>query len=304
MRELIKLREGIREIYAKYSVFVDPIFKFIIAVSTYMIINSKIGNMALLKNPLIILLASLLNAILPANAIIIFACAFSIMHMYVESVFAAAIVFLAFMLIYLLYFRFAPKDALIVLLTPISFALHVPYAMPVCAGIGGDIFSSVSVAAGVFSWYLISYCSSVSLDMEGADVESMAGTLRTFIEGLVVNRNMLLVVIAFALTAALVSVLKRFSFDHSRDTAIVGGAAFNMLFILIGGFAAKLNISVINLVIGTIVAIPLALILNFFLFAVDYAKTENLQFEDDEYYYYVKAVPKLTAGYEDENKLS
>ena len=25
---------------------------------------------------------------------------------------------------------------------------------------------------------------------------------------------------------------------------------------------------------------------------LDYARTENVQFEDDEYYYYVKAVPK------------
>ena len=31
-----------------------------------------------------------------------------------------------------------------------------------------------------------------------------------------------------------------------------------------------------------------------FFFSVDYSRSENLQFEDDEYYYYVKAVPKLS----------
>ena len=35
------------------------------------------------------------------------------------------------------------------------------------------------------------------------------------------------------------------------------------------------------------------LLLQDFCFALDYKKTEYLQFEDDEYYYYVKAVPKL-----------
>ena len=30
-----------------------------------------------------------------------------------------------------------------------------------------------------------------------------------------------------------------------------------------------------------------------FFFSVDYSRTENVQFEDDEYYYYVKAVPKV-----------
>ena len=31
-------------------------------------------------------------------------------------------------------------------------------------------------------------------------------------------------------------------------------------------------------------------------FAVDYTRTEYLQYEDDDYYYYVKAVPKLTVS--------
>jgi len=34
--------------------------------------------------------------------------------------------------------------------------------------------------------------------------------------------------------------------------------------------------------------------LQFFVFNVDYSRTELVQFEDDEYYYYVKAVPKIT----------
>ena len=33
--------------------------------------------------------------------------------------------------------------------------------------------------------------------------------------------------------------------------------------------------------------------LELFLFSVDYARSERLQFEDDEYYYYVKAIPKV-----------
>ena len=31
---------------------------------------------------------------------------------------------------------------------------------------------------------------------------------------------------------------------------------------------------------------------NFFFFSVDYTCTEYVQFEDDDYYYYVKAVPR------------
>jgi len=45
---------------------------------------------------------------------------------------------------------------------------------------------------------------------------------------------------------------------------------------------------------GTLLSVVLAFIFQFFVFAVDYSRTEFLQFQDDEYYYYVKAVPKLT----------
>jgi len=34
----------------------------------------------------------------------------------------------------------------------------------------------------------------------------------------------------------------------------------------------------------------------FFKFNLDYSRTEKVQFEDDEYYYYVKAVPKMTVA--------
>ena len=37
----------------------------------------------------------------------------------------------------------------------------------------------------------------------------------------------------------------------------------------------------------------LAQIVRFFIFNVDYLRIENVQFEDEDYYYYVKAVPKV-----------
>ena len=35
------------------------------------------------------------------------------------------------------------------------------------------------------------------------------------------------------------------------------------------------------------------------MFSVDYTRTEYLQFDDDEYYYYVKAVPKMKVAVEE-----
>ncbi|MBQ5869094.1 MAG: ABC transporter permease, partial [Lachnospiraceae bacterium] len=45
-----------------------------------------------------------------------------------------------------------------------------------------------------------------------------------------------------------------------------------------------------------VIAVLAALIYQFFVFAVDYTRTEYLQYEDDEYHYYVKAVPKIAVS--------
>ena len=57
---------------------------------------------------------------------------------------------------------------------------------------------------------------------------------------------------------------------------------------------SRTNFPVVSMVIGIAVSVLLSLVLEFFLFSVDYNRTEYVQFEDDDYYYYVKAVPKLT----------
>ena len=40
------------------------------------------------------------------------------------------------------------------------------------------------------------------------------------------------------------------------------------------------------------ISLLIAFILQFLFMNLDYARTERVQFEDDDYYYYVKAVPK------------
>ena len=42
--------------------------------------------------------------------------------------------------------------------------------------------------------------------------------------------------------------------------------------------------------------IVVGLIMELFLFAVDYSRTERFEYEDDEYHYYVKAIPKLSVA--------
>ena len=56
------------------------------------------------------------------------------------------------------------------------------------------------------------------------------------------------------------------------------------------------GIAIPRLLIGAVLAVAFSFIIISFVIGVDYNRTEQVQFEDDEYYYYVKAVPKITIG--------
>ena len=84
--------------------------------------------------------------------------------------------------------------------------------------------------------------------------------------------------------------------DYSWIIAIVAGTIAQLSVIFIGDIVADVSVSVIRLLMGILVSLLIAGIYTFFVFAVDYSRTEYVQFEDDDYYYYVKAVPKLTVS--------
>ena len=67
-----------------------------------------------------------------------------------------------------------------------------------------------------------------------------------------------------------------------------------MLFI--GDFVFGVSVNAMHLILGMAFSALLAVIFNFFWFSVDYTRTEYVQFEDDDYYYYVKAVPKMAVS--------
>ena len=107
---------------------------------------------------------------------------------------------------------------------------------------------------------------------------------------------MLVVVAAFTITIVVVYFIRRLSVDYAWTIAIITGALVNILFLLFGDLLFNTNVSILGLIIGSVIAALLVKVLEFMVFNVDYSRTEMVRFEDDEYYYYVKAVPKNTVA--------
>ena len=296
MANLLLVRNQLKEFYAKYEVFITPALRFLLALITYTVINKNIGYMEALDSPVPVIVISLVNSILPVNAIMVFAAGLTVLHLYKLSLVCAGVVLILFVLLFLMYFRFSPKDGLGVLLTPLACALNIPATVPLVSGLRGNILSSVSVACGAIVYYTIGYVKDNNASLAGADIESAVNQVRVLVNGIIGNRSMRVTVAAFMVTVIVVYLIRRLSINYSRIIALATGSIVNVIIFLAGDFIYDLQMNLIFLLLGAIVSFAIAYAIEFFFLAVDYTRTEYLQFEDDEYYYYVKAVPKLSVS--------
>ncbi len=296
MTSLLVAKQYLKKFYGKFEVYLIPLIKFLLALTSLKLINGSLGFMERINSSTVVLVVALMCSFMPMNFIVIAAAAFVLLHVYVLSLECTVVVLAAFLLMFLLYFRFSPRDTAVVLLTPICFILRIPYVMPIALGLLGTPVSAVSVACGTVAYYLLSYVSGSAATLVSMEGEEMTAKFRFIIDGMLNNREMVVTVAAFAVTITLVYLIRRLSIDYSWTIAIVAGALVNVMVLLIGDLMFDTNVAIGGVIGGTIVSALVVLVIQFFAFHVDYSRTEKVQFEDDEYYYYVKAVPKVTVA--------
>ncbi len=294
MTQLLVIREQLKKICGKYEVYLIPVGKFLTALITFLIINGNIGYMEKVAKFPIALILALLCSFLPLNFIIICSAFLSLVHVYALSMECALILGIIYLLMFLLYFRFSPKDTFVVILTPICCVLQIPYAIPLSLGLVGTPASVVSVSCGVVVYHILRYIKESANALSALDADGMMAKFKYLIDGILGNKEMFVMVIAFAVTVILVYIIRRMNIDYAWTIAIIVGGLADILILLIGDLMYTTNIPIIGVILGSVLAFGVVKVLQFFVFNVDYARTERVQFEDDEYYYFVKAVPKIT----------
>lgn len=296
MTALLELRENLKKIYSRNEAFILPVIKFLLSFIVLSIINGKMGYMTKLDNMAIVLIVSLLCSFLPTGFMAFFAMMFAVLHMYALSIETAAVGLVVFLLLYLLFLRFTAKEALVVVLTPVLCMLKLPYVMPVAMGLIGTPASCVSVGCGVVVYYLLQTVITNAPTINSMGAEEATAKLRLLIDGMLGNKAMLVTIAAFAITVIVVYLIRRMSVDHSWTIAMVAGVMIEVMILLVGDLMYDTNLSIVSALLGAVVTLIACKIIEFFLFCLDYSRTEKVQFEDDEYYYYVKAVPKMTVA--------
>ena len=296
MTNLLVMKECLKSIYGKYEVYITPLGKFFLSLITFIMINGKLGYMTKIDSLAVVLITALLCSFLPMNFMVVMAALFILLHLYALSLECAVVVLAIILIMFLLYFRFAPRDTVAVLLTPLCCMLKVPFVVPISMGLVGTPSSAVSVGCGVMIYSILQYISESVTTLNTMDAENAVQKYRYVVDGLLNNKTMLVTLVAFVAVVFVVYFVRRLRVDHAWTIAMVAGALAGVIILLTGDLKYDTNISIVQTLIGAVISLAIVKILEFFVFNVDYSRTEYVQFEDDEYYYYVKAVPKITVA--------
>ena len=162
--------------------------------------------------------------------------------------------------------------AFVVLLTPIAFVLKIPFLVPIVCALIYTPVSLVPMSCGTVVFYMVEYLKKTSSASKASGSKAMLSEIIGFF---------------------VVYTIRRRELDHAWKIGIIAGAIADVVVTAMGSIALGVEISYGSLIFGNILAVIVGMILELFLFSVDYARSERLQFEDDEYYYYVKAIPKV-----------
>ncbi|SES79340.1 hypothetical protein [[Clostridium] polysaccharolyticum] len=293
MTNLLEFKEKLNHFYAKYGRFIWPVFKFIIAFIVFTLINQNIGYDQRLNNGLAVMALSIVGAFLPSTVLVLMAALFTAVHVYYVSVALSVILIMLFLILYFLCIRFMKNSGYVVLAVPILYLLKVPFAVPILLGLIAGPLSIIPMSCGIIVYYLFKIIKGANLVANGTSVEDILGVYKYVVDHVISNKEMILVIIVFGVTLLLTYFIRNLSIDYAFHFAILVGALANVLAFLIGGLILTVAMNLTFIIAGSAVSGVIVLIIQFFRLNLDYSTVEFTQFEDDDYYYYVKAVPKV-----------
>lgn len=299
MKEIYKLKEDLLELYRNIGLPLIIVSRIAIALVTVMLINQRVGAMEALRGLIVMFGVSIIAGIVPVSLGTVILMCFTLGHLWAVSYVAATMVAIILTILFILGKLFSPQETYLFVASFIMCLMGGIYAVPLVLAMLGSVMGVVPMLGGVVWFGMITMIG----DMKEALVESsITDGIFIVLEGIMNNTTLLLTLLALALSYVIATVMKSMSFNESWKCGLISAAAANIVVMVMGWMVTLVSVPYMSLLVGTLAGAILGLIIEIFVHNVDYRGAETLRFEDDEYFYYVKAIPKKDPPRELEDK--
>lgn len=297
------LRENLIQFYKRQEFLLLSVFRFAVSLAVLLLLRGHLGIHgpagAALNSTLLNVILALVCSLLPTGFSAGIIGLVLVWDLYRLSLEATAICAALILVCLLVYFRFSPRDTMILLLMPVAYALNLHYLVPLLAGLMFGPGAAVAILFGLlFTKYVLLVEGSLPVLAAPAGGLALTGerliaNFRLLVDGMVNDKSLVILAAALAAAAIAVCFTRRLAIEYAWVIAITVGCILELIILLAGDMRYGTEIDLAHVFLGIVISFMLAQIVRFFTFNVDYLRIENVQFEDEDYYYYVKAVPKV-----------
>ncbi len=306
MKQILFIRETIIKYFKRYEIIILFTLKFLLGVSIFTVINN-IGYPIDLFNIVVepayvfpyILLMSILFSVLPVTL------SYGLIILNIGIQVSSSIGVATFVMIFLLcilffYIRLAPKESILILAVFFGYYFKIPYLVPIIAGLYFSLTSIIPITIGIIIWDFIPLFSTLlkqtnENNIAIIDIPSTIMELYSIIyNSAKANEAWIYTAFIFAVVVFVVYAISHISIDYSKEMAICSGAIVCIFSFVIATMALGVDVEIAEIVIFSIISAALAIVIKFFDIVLDYSRVERVQFEDEQNYYYVKIIPKVS----------
>ena len=293
MNKVLELKTKAIEFVERNEAFAKAIARLAVMMVAFLMVYFNLGFYSKMHIIVVPIVLALVCAILPFSVGILILSLYVLLNLYGLGLEVTMVGAALMVLCYLLYLRFAPKKSYLVVLSSVLWSLRIPYVAPVAVGLRSNPGNVVAVLMGTVMYYFlrgVHVNSTVFVNSGSANAASM---LNVALKQVIGNTQMWVVLVAFLVTAVVVYSIRRKSIRNAWRAAIYIGTMLQVILILGGKLLLGDYSGIVGFIVGTIVSLGIEIGFEFIMCHLDYSRVERAQFEDDYYYYYVKAVPKV-----------
>lgn len=293
LTKLLEFRGWARRLFQRYQLIIEPVFRFVISYLAFHTINTALAYNTTVAKPVIELGLAAVGAFLPPVVLILLCAVIAMVQVYSASPILAALVLVIFAVLYCFIARFSGKYGYAVVAVPILFVFKIPYLVPLLLGMIATPMAIFPTISGVIVYYVFQVIEEAAMRQ---DITSLDATLALYIDvvnNLFQHKVMFITAGIFAAVILIMWLVRQLRFEFVFEITIVLGTLLNILGFLLVRLKLDMDIDTGSVIVGTVISMLLVFVAQFFRVVLDYMSVEHVQFEDDDYYYYVKAVPKI-----------
>lgn len=299
MRTLINGKKALLRFYSKFDTYLTAALKFGIALYTLYYISGRMGYMdGMAQLPLLLIIAAFCSFMSP-NTLILAGTVYLVGQFYgcsLESAIAGGFFLILFLV---LYFTFIPRQAYVVILTAICIGLRIPLIVPVVCALLLGLGTVAGIGFGTCLYYAVLRLSEKPAEAAGLG-EELFNRVLELLQTLFLQEELIFTLVILCGVFLVVYLLRCLPVKYSWSIAYGAGILVYCMLTVIRALVSGTEVLWVQCLINVLAAAAAGILVQFFCFRLDYRKVQHLQFEDDDYYYYVKAVPKLDRSETDE----